>query len=80
MNIRKEKIKRGRKMDHQTEENQPTNEQTTFLGKRCKIRLVSYTSSYPELEDRIGGITHINSNGVLIEEKDKPVFLSWNAI
>lgn len=80
MELRKEEIKRGRKMNRQIEENQLINELTTFLGKRCKICLTSDNSSYPELESRTGEIKHINNNGVLIEENDKPIFLSWNVI
>ena len=78
MEISDEEIIRGRL--NSKKEDQPINEVTSFVGKLCKIRMNPITPSYPEPEIHTGRITHINNNGVLLNENDEPIFISWTAI
>lgn len=80
MKITEEEIRKGRLYSQKTEENKPINEVSTFVGKLCKIRMNPTTSAYSEPEIHTGRITHINNNGVLLNENDEPIFISWSAI
>lgn len=76
--ISQEEIERRREDYKRYKESQPDNEQKLFVGEMCKIRL--NPPAEPFDEEYTGKVMHISNNGIILNDKDNPLFTSWNSI